>query len=197
MKYDIRKKTTRGALRVLNAFTKAMFQLTARQKFEDVTVNELCEKANYPRSTFYNYFEDKYDLLEYCWTVLFEKLRLEEASQFEEDHVLIIYFDRLYDLMNEQDDAVSRILQHNPLNSYMYMSFREHIKKSSHEIFERVFIPHDSVPAELTVEHCCSTVMIVIEWIFIKRNLISKALAHQYLSVIFGNPDLANKTMSS
>ncbi|ETJ34337.1 hypothetical protein Q604_UNBC11238G0001, partial [human gut metagenome] len=31
------------------------------------TINELCEKANYPRATFYNYFDDINDLLNYCW----------------------------------------------------------------------------------------------------------------------------------
>ena len=67
MKYDITKRATKGAQRTLEAFSGTMFELLSRKSFEEITVNELCQQSNYPRATFYNYFDDKYDLLNYCW----------------------------------------------------------------------------------------------------------------------------------
>ena len=76
MKYDLSKPITRGAKRTLDALNGAMFLLLSEKSFEELTVGELCEQAQYPRATFYNYFDDKYDLLNYCWLSLAEKIGL-------------------------------------------------------------------------------------------------------------------------
>ena len=66
MKYDITKPLTKGAKRTLEAFSEKMFMLLSEKSFEEITVGQLCETAQYPRATFYNYFDDKYDLLHFC-----------------------------------------------------------------------------------------------------------------------------------
>ena len=63
MKYNTNKKMTRGAKRTLNDFMCTMFTMLSEKNFEEITVGELCKCANYPRATFYNYFDDKFDLL--------------------------------------------------------------------------------------------------------------------------------------
>ena len=67
MKYNTNKKMTRGAKRTLNDFMCTMFTMLSEKNFEEITGGELCKCANYPRATFYNYFDDKFDLLNYCW----------------------------------------------------------------------------------------------------------------------------------
>ena len=78
MKYDINKELTRGAKRTLFDFKTMMFTLLSEKSFEEITVGELCKRANYPRATFYNYFEDKFDLLNYCWFCLTKEIHLED-----------------------------------------------------------------------------------------------------------------------
>ena len=58
MKYDLTKPLTRGAKRTLDAFRREMFSLLSEKTFEENTVGELCENAQYPRATFYNYLDD-------------------------------------------------------------------------------------------------------------------------------------------
>ena len=58
MKYNTNKKMTRGAKRTLNDFMCTMFTMLSEKNFEEITVGELCKCANYPRATFYNYFDD-------------------------------------------------------------------------------------------------------------------------------------------
>lgn len=49
MKYDLSKPVTRGAKRTLDALSGAMFLLLSEKSFEEITVGELCEQAQYPR----------------------------------------------------------------------------------------------------------------------------------------------------
>lgn len=91
MKYDIRKKTTKGAERTLSAFSNTMFGLLSTNPFEEITVNELCRQSNYPRATFYNYFDDKYDLLNYCWYTIGSQLHLKEYAELDPEESLYIF----------------------------------------------------------------------------------------------------------
>lgn len=54
-KLDLRLQKTYLALR--NAFT----ELLEEKRFDDLTVNELCDRAMIRRTTFYKHFADKYD----------------------------------------------------------------------------------------------------------------------------------------
>ena len=85
MRYNLEKRN-RFAMRTLDAFSSTMFDLLETKSFETIMVSELCSLSNYPRATFYNYFEDKYDLLEYCWDILKSKVRLYDFKDLETDH---------------------------------------------------------------------------------------------------------------
>jgi AcrR family transcriptional regulator len=74
MKYDLSKKLTIGTSRTLTSLQKAMLTLLAVKSFEEISVQELCEKAMLPRATFYNYFDDKYDLLGYCFLTVHKQI---------------------------------------------------------------------------------------------------------------------------
>lgn len=43
------------------ALTKTFFELLEEKRFEDITVNELCDRAMIRRATFYKHFGDKYE----------------------------------------------------------------------------------------------------------------------------------------
>lgn len=45
---------------------RAMFSLLSTTPFDDITVNDICQKAMVSRSTFYSYFQDKYQLVIFC-----------------------------------------------------------------------------------------------------------------------------------
>ena len=54
-KEDVRITKTKAAL------SKAFFNLLMEKSYEHITVNELCERADVRRATFYKHFEDKAD----------------------------------------------------------------------------------------------------------------------------------------
>lgn len=188
MKYDLSKHPTRGAQRTLNDFSTTMFQLVSEQSFESINVNQLCQISNYPRATFYNYFDDKYDLLEYCWYVLSEQIYLQQFTQIPSDQVLFVYFDRIYDLLNEHDSWLNKILKMNPLNSPLVQSFIDYFKKQTREIFYTCITSEtpqpQTVPVELLADHYSNTLLLVLEWIFFKQNSTDKEVAHHYLKTL-------------
>lgn len=66
-----------SARRTYTLLQQAFFQLLTEKPFEKITLKELCDTAMVPRSTFYRYFEDKYDLLGYCLQNFFEHMDLD------------------------------------------------------------------------------------------------------------------------
>ena len=57
MKEDLRVKKTKAAL------FSAFYHLLGEKSFEEITVNELCERAEIRRATFYKHYNDKQDFL--------------------------------------------------------------------------------------------------------------------------------------
>lgn len=66
-----------SARRTYTLLQQAFFKLLTEKPFEKITLKELCDTAMIPRSTFYRYFEDKYDLLGYCLQNFFENMDLD------------------------------------------------------------------------------------------------------------------------
>ena len=136
MKYDITKPLTKGAKRTLEAFTGKMFMLLSEKSFEEITVGQLCEAAQYPRATFYNYFDDKYDLLGYCWQTLAEQVGFSDYHHAEENEMLYLYFDRIYDFTKQNEVVIHKVLLHNSEVGYMFSSFRNFLNSKMRFIFK-------------------------------------------------------------
>ncbi|WP_127586427.1 TetR/AcrR family transcriptional regulator [Paenibacillus koleovorans] len=59
-------KTDRRILRTKQAITTAFLELFAKKDFEQITINEIADRANVNRGTVYLHFSDKYELLDKC-----------------------------------------------------------------------------------------------------------------------------------
>ncbi len=188
MKYDITKPLTKGAKRTLEAFSREMFVSLSEKSFEETTVGQLCEAAQYPRATFYNYFDDKYDLLHYCWQTLAEQMGLSEYYHAEENEMLYLYFDRIYDFTKQNEDIIHKVLSHNSEIGYMLSSFRNFLNNTMRLIFETC--PEASekdIPNELLADHYSNTLFIVLQWAAIKNADCTKEQAHKYLCSLVRN----------
>ncbi len=182
MKYDITKPLTKGAKRTLSAFSKNMFLLLSEKPFEEITVGLLCEVAQYPRATFYNYFDDKYDLLNYCWQTLTDQIKLNEYHHTEENEMLYLYFDRIYDFTKQNENIITKILSHNSEIGYMFSSFRNFLNTQMRLIFKNCpSAKQKEIPNELLADHYSNTLFLIWQWTTIKNNKCTKQQAHEYL----------------
>lgn len=185
MKYDLTRKTTRGAQRTLDAFMKAMFALLSTMPFEKVSVTELCDSSGYPRSTFYNYFDDKYDLLDYCWQRSFADLHFEEYPDLDPDEVLDVLFDRAYDYLTANLGLVRRVLRANAEDAFLMHHFQRYLGARVRETFEHCqATDRYAMPYQLVAEHYANTILLILDSSFLRGRTRPKQQAHAYLHLL-------------
>ena len=76
------KRETVAVKRTQTILSHTLFDLLTKMPFEKISLTELCNTSLIPRTTFYRYFEDKYDLLRFCLKKTFEGAGLNEDVVF-------------------------------------------------------------------------------------------------------------------
>ncbi|MDO4536279.1 MAG: TetR/AcrR family transcriptional regulator [Clostridium perfringens] len=191
MKYDLNKKQTIATKRTLSSLSSIMFKLLESKSFETITVQELCNLSLIPRATFYNYFEDKYDLLNYCWFTL----KLQTCPTFSDNtdyqHYLEIFISKWIDFLDSNKENIYLILKHNDLSHYLINSFRTYLTDSIlSEIKSFPCLSTSSIPYEITAKHCANSVLTILEWKYINKNNCSKEELIYYLEVLINKNGL-------
>lgn len=100
---------------------KALLDLLAEIPFEKISLTDICRVSMVSRSTFYRYFEDKYDLLHYCVKMYIEGLRpVEDLIYFKNIDSLRVFLKYLIDQVNENLSQYRNIYQTNKNGSLMF-----------------------------------------------------------------------------
>lgn len=109
-KEDLRVKRTKKAL------ADAFMTLLNQKPFDEITINELCDRAGVRRATFYKHYNDKYDFL----AAYTRSLR----NQFDEEiwptytskqakDYFVNYARKAIEYINENEAAVNNLLKSN------------------------------------------------------------------------------------
>lgn len=182
MKYDLTNKTNRFAQRTLTAFSSTLMEILETKAFEKVSVNEICEACNYPRATFYNYFDDIYDLLNYCWLAMMQEIKIEDYPDIKPDERLYILFDRIYDYFNSYRERLLKIMEVNPLDGGLVASCNLFVKQQAGRIMmDCLYTNQHPIPYQLVAEHYSNTLQLIIEWSFLRKKIASKDKAEKCL----------------
>lgn len=187
MKYDLTQKLSRGAVRTINAFTGSMFALLSEKSFESVSVNEICRDSGYPRATFYNYFDDKYDLLTCCWIKLSQMIGFEQLKKLGgKEEVIYAFADRVYDLSEANLPLILKIVSFNNESGYMFTSLKFFMGNKIRELLEQGVYTGNTVPKEILVAHHSNTLVLVMEWAFSNFDKCTKEDIKKYLGSLLG-----------
>ena len=185
MKYKLGEKITKGARRFLDATCRALFALLCEKQFEAITVGEICDISEYPRATFYNYFDDKYDLLAFFLQLISMHVRRDNTPPRSEKHALDLYFNKLYDLLEEHEGELDRVLTHNSFDGYLFSSCKIYLTSQIDDVFKD--IPpekrHD-VPLDLLSEHYASTLLLVLGRRFEKKQITTREETKAYIEYL-------------
>lgn len=108
-KEDLRIRKTRKLL------CEALFSLLQEKPFEQIKLNEICDKSMVHKTTFYNHFDDKYDLLKYALLELQKELVNEIKNNNEND--LVEYYSNLAKMymkhMKQNKNVYSSLILYN------------------------------------------------------------------------------------
>lgn len=97
MKYLDNSEMTVATRRTLKNLREALQDLLKLKPIEKISIQELCHIAMISRGTFYNYFYDKYDLLNYDWT----QIQLEIDPEFANPNLKYDKYDEYMNILLE------------------------------------------------------------------------------------------------
>lgn len=127
---DLRITKTKEAL------TDAFTSLISERRFENITINELCDRAGVRRATFYKHFDDKYDFLSFVvrtYRSKFDKHIWKKDSPDATKDYYVQYAEGTLSFFESVPDIVKNILSsdanHVIINSMVEQNFIDTVEK--------------------------------------------------------------------
>ncbi|MCQ2742527.1 MAG: TetR/AcrR family transcriptional regulator [Bacilli bacterium] len=187
MKYDTSKPMTKNAKRTLGSFCIALNELLKTDGFDNISVNKICEKAGYPRATFYNYFDDKYDLLEFFWThIINMKVLVNLPEKIEPDNFMRNVYDKVYEFGVENQENCRAIFYKNKGENYFMNSLRYNLRDFVYKFYQKYEkdMPKGDLPDDLRREHFVDVVALVLNYRFIKGKNWDREETYRYFRAL-------------
>lgn len=189
MKFEWNSSLKRGARRVLEAFTAAFMKQITKRDFDDITVNDLCEESGYPRATFYNYFDDKYDLLNFLFMRVANHVAIDEFYEAPSEDLYGLIFDKVYDLVAEVAPYIRLMMKNNAMDGYLFVSCKTYLIGRIQHHFSRLPAAETCpVPVDMMAEYYCNTLWLVLERCFVKEPILPKETARAYVRYLLPDP---------
>lgn len=145
------KKIDKRILKTKKNLYEGLLEVMKNKEFEEIKVSDICEKALTNRSTFYDHFSDKYELL----TSLIEDLKKElkdtlennikQTTSLKEYYMMIIKI--LLNHISSNIDIYNSILKKNNNSIVMDMMYETIYKDIEKEIEK--YEKNNSIPAEI------------------------------------------------
>lgn len=161
-------------------FVNAFCDLYSQKPIEKISIQEIANKSGYNRSTFYQYFTDIYELLDYVEEKVLKSINEEMASREFSTHA---FQDALHCLENTEEILVLKAL----LGDYGSVHFVERLKR---EIpFERLIVdfPTNDTLTPYLIEFYISTLISLFRlWIRNGKDLSSEELV-KLIDSLFAN----------
>ena len=186
MKLDQINRDRLFTKRLIGDFTGGLLGLLQKKPLEEITVGELCAQTNYPRSTFYNYFEDIYALMDCCWESISESMGVTDFQSIAHDKRTLLLFDRVYDYMDAHRSAIEKLLKHNAADGAMLQSLDRFIRRLIYRMVAECPLSYKyPVPYDLMARHYSNTVQMLLSACFLDRQ-ITKAEAVSCMDFLLG-----------
>lgn len=118
----MQEKRDLRVVKTYHALSGALRSLLAEKKFEDITVNELCERAEVRRATFYKHFTDKYDFFAFAIKELFHEHieRIEKFAKPDDPYAYYIGLIRCaFDFVDEYTVNMTNMLESGSIRSLL------------------------------------------------------------------------------
>ena len=145
---------------IKETFSIALEELLKEKTIEEITIKDILEKSGLARTTFYRYFRDKYDLMNWKFQVLRDTLFRERFSEDVggsalREIALHIYNNKSY---------YRRILSYTGQNSFMDMYNRESIRWARHSV-ESAGGTWTARNKYDVIYHASGMVRVITEWV--------------------------------
>lgn len=154
---------TTAAKRTYMLLQKTFLELLGEIPFDKITLTELCDRSMVPRSTFYRYFEDKYDFLRFCLrSFLAESGFDESAINMDDDKTFLMLFLTVLSYLEEHKTQYQKLCRVNDtdgsfwqtIQDYLTDMFRAGIRKAQEN--GRKLLMEEDILITFTTDFCLS-----------------------------------------
>ena len=188
MKFNLSGKTSRFAKRTLADFSEKLIGMLADMPLEEISVQKICDVCNYPRSTFYNYFDDIYDLMDYCWIAIMKDMDIEKYLNVQEEQNTEQIFSLLYEYLDQYRPQIYRILLKNSLEGRCMASLRTFLKKQIRQVISMCPGTKDfPLREDVMVDYYAATIEMLLEKCFFAKEQLRKEEALQAVRFLLGS----------
>lgn len=129
------KKIDLRVVKTYNKITVAFGEMMKTVPFDDITVFDLCEKAEIRRATFYKHFSDKYDFFKSIVGIILtniDKKVCSHTNQSSTTEYILLFVKEIITYLNERPKIFSNLL-----NSNAFPSIFDIITGCTHESLAR------------------------------------------------------------
>ena len=122
------KKEDARVLRTKHRLITTFHALLKEKSYENITVNEICDRSSVRRATFYKHFQDKTDFVGYFVTVLREQFDLrtwKKKKPGASSDYYVEYLRGIVRFLTENELIVMRLLESSALSSVVDIVTRQ------------------------------------------------------------------------
>lgn len=159
-KKDRRTRRTRQLLR------SALLELLKEKRYQEISVQEIIERADVARSTFYMHYLDKDDLLTGDQGIFAEHLGQQLISHASENSARL-YSSRAWFYHIQAQVPILKIIAKDPAMDLAMKTLRGIVHRSVAEGMQtHSRVENSSMPLSLIVDYLTDTLMTLIQWWF-------------------------------
>ncbi len=186
MKLDFKSNLTMSQKRTTTMVTNALFGLLCKKNFDDITVREICAISMIPHSTFYHYFEDKYDVISWAIHRKFYELYPEMDQVLNHYDNIEKCADLFYDFMSNYKSVLSKVAAKNPINGSFHQTIRQAIYDCGLILAANCTRDKDfGVPYEVIFNNYINGFVEVLNQTFYFKNTYSREQIHNYMKELY------------
>ena len=183
------KKEDNRAIKTKAKLIATFKQLLADKSFEDITVNELCAKADIRRATFYKHFNDKYEFLRYLIGSLrddFDKKLRRGAHPLAGMSYYVEYLKALVNFLLENESMINNLFESSVLYTLLEVITEKNYEDTCSKLRESVALGM-TLPASVEVTAAMMTGAVantILTWYKSGRRLAKEELIAEMTTVI-------------
>lgn len=163
----MRKEEDRRVMKTRMVIQDALFNLMQEKSYNKITIQEIIDRANVGRSTFYSHYETKEDLLLSCVEHLLEILNqyIMDYLEMDEKQPRLLPVVELFDHIKENSKLMKGLIKaessdlfFNKVQSYWNSNIDGYIKAKLPTNYE------PPIPIVLLTNHITSTLINLLKW---------------------------------
>ena len=182
-KEDLRVRRTKKAL-----FT-ALMEMVEQKTIDEITLNELCDKAGIRRATFYKHYSDKFDFITAYTRHLRDNfdahMKRSGATALTKEYY-VAYAKSIVKFITENEVAIDNIFKSNLFPTVMYTIVEQNYKDTAERL--RVSVSEGmqlSASVDIIAGMCAGGVgSVIYHWIIGGKKMNADELAEQIGAVI-------------